>query len=370
MYFLKKCCNQKDYVIEGKFSKLAWPNIFKENEEYEKWINEGYEAINHKMMEVLRSPFHLPEHFESLRKYLLLGQGDFIQALIDNLAGELSKNADQIYPHTIESLLETAVRSSNCQFHSAEYIKCLTTKLLQKSPGDLGWDIFSLDYNIQPPLSTIITKETKKEYMRIFNYLWRIKRIEYNLSNIWLDQIEFKKALKVLQENKADFQKANIIRHQMMLLVSSLNNYLMVEVIESYWKVFTDAIKLSKSLDEIIKHHDQLIQNLLNHSLLSNKYKSIQSILLKIFEIINRYRTTQEIFFTTAINEYKRRLALQMQNKQNAGQSTVELLKESTVSTEARKDLDSIYNSYKKSTELLFKELMKSVIVSLRKTKN
>ena len=310
MYFLKRCCNQKEYILEGKFSKGNWPNIFKEDEQFEKWIEEGYDAINKKMMSVLMQDFHLAEHLESLRKYLLLGQGDFIQALIDNLAAELSKNADLVYSHTIESLLETAIKSSNCQFHSVEYTKRLTTKLLQKSPGDLGWDIFSLDYNVQSPLTTIITSDLKKEYMRIFNYLWRIKRIEFNLSNIWLDQIEFRKALKVLQENKADFQKANIIRHQMMLLVSSLNNYLMVEVIESYWKVFTDSIKLAKSLDEVISSHELLIQNLLSHSLLSGKYKSIQSILLKIFDIINRYRTTQEIFFSTAIDEYKRRVTI------------------------------------------------------------
>jgi gamma-tubulin complex component 3 len=52
-------------------------------------------------------------HCNSIRKYLLMGQGDFMQYLMDLLANELGEPASKIYRHSLMSSLETAVRSSN-----------------------------------------------------------------------------------------------------------------------------------------------------------------------------------------------------------------------------------------------------------------
>jgi hypothetical protein len=42
-----------------------------------------------------------------------MGQGDLMEYLMDLLAEELEKSATQIYPHSIRSFIDQAIRSSN-----------------------------------------------------------------------------------------------------------------------------------------------------------------------------------------------------------------------------------------------------------------
>lgn len=77
-----------------------------------------------------------------------MGQGDFMQYLLNILVPELDQSASHIYKHTLLGQLETAVRSSNAQYHDPEFLNRLDVKLLESSPGDHGWEIFSLDYRV------------------------------------------------------------------------------------------------------------------------------------------------------------------------------------------------------------------------------
>lgn len=96
--------------------------------------------------------------------------------------------------------METAIRSSNAQFHKQEFLQCLDVKLLEASKGDEGWQIFSLQYKVGTPLNTVLTPKIMGDYLRIFNFLWRLKRIDYILSKTWIQQMGNKKALAGLSE--------------------------------------------------------------------------------------------------------------------------------------------------------------------------
>ena len=61
---------------------------------------------------------------------------------MDLLADVLSNPANQIYKHTLRSYLDTAIRSSNAQFHPTEFVSRLDVKLLESQQGDRGWEIF------------------------------------------------------------------------------------------------------------------------------------------------------------------------------------------------------------------------------------
>lgn len=68
---------------------------------------------------------------------------------------ELDKPATNLYPHNLSSLLETAVAASNAQYEEPDILKRLDVRLLEISPGDLGWDVFSLDYHVDGPIGTV-----------------------------------------------------------------------------------------------------------------------------------------------------------------------------------------------------------------------
>ena len=78
-----------------------------------KWVEHAHEITNKAVVEILFTKFKLKGHCNSIRKYLLMGQGDFMQYLMDLLAEELGEPAAKIYKHTLMGYLETAIRSSN-----------------------------------------------------------------------------------------------------------------------------------------------------------------------------------------------------------------------------------------------------------------
>ena len=48
-----------------------------------KYVDSIYEKISLHVLNVLNDKYMLTNHLEALKKYLLLGQGDFIQCLMD-----------------------------------------------------------------------------------------------------------------------------------------------------------------------------------------------------------------------------------------------------------------------------------------------
>lgn len=151
---------------------------------------------------------------------------------MDSLVTQLSKPAGQLYKYTLLGLLETSVRSSNAYLSDAEFLDRLDVKLLEASPGDNGWDIFSLDYKVDAPINTILTLEIIQGYLKIFNLLWKLKRVEHSLNKTWVQQTSFKNQLYSLKEIRGDLHKCNLLRNEMHHFINNLHSYLQVEVIE------------------------------------------------------------------------------------------------------------------------------------------
>ncbi len=67
----------------------------------------------------------------------------------------LARKAETLYVHNLSGILETAVRATNAQYDDADIIARLDVRLLEVSPGDIGWDVFSLDYKVDGPIRTV-----------------------------------------------------------------------------------------------------------------------------------------------------------------------------------------------------------------------
>ena len=63
----------------------------------------------------------------------------------DLLGSELAKPADGLYRHNLTGVLESAIRATNAQYDDDEFKDRLDVRLLKESPGDMGWDVFSLE---------------------------------------------------------------------------------------------------------------------------------------------------------------------------------------------------------------------------------
>lgn len=58
--------------------------------------------------------------------------------------------------------------------------------MLEYSHGEIGWDVFTLEYKVNPPIDTVLDQEAMGNYLKLFKHLWQMKRIEKALDTVWM----------------------------------------------------------------------------------------------------------------------------------------------------------------------------------------
>ena len=58
--------------------------------------------------------------------------------------------------------------------------------MLEYSHGEIGWDVFTLEYKVNPPIDTVLDQEVMGNYLKLFKHLWQLKRIEKALNLGWM----------------------------------------------------------------------------------------------------------------------------------------------------------------------------------------
>jgi len=153
----------------------------------EQSIDRAYVTTTSKLVDLMIKKFGLWDHLNAFKKYILLGQGDFIALLMESIGYQvprfalkslccpradgrrdsLDRPANTLYRHNLTATLESAIRGSNAQFDSPEILRRLDARMLELSHGELGWDVFTLEYKIEPPLDVIVTPKCAREYLKV-----------------------------------------------------------------------------------------------------------------------------------------------------------------------------------------------------------
>ena len=58
--------------------------------------------------------------------------------------------------------------------------------MLEYSHGEIGWDVFTLEYKVDAPIDTVLDDLAMEGYLKLFRHLWQMKRIEKTLDRAWM----------------------------------------------------------------------------------------------------------------------------------------------------------------------------------------
>uniref|UniRef100_H2ZAA7 Uncharacterized protein n=1 Tax=Ciona savignyi TaxID=51511 RepID=H2ZAA7_CIOSA len=272
-------------------------------------VDEAYRITSSHLLAVLNDRYKLLTHLTAFRKFLLLGQGDFIRHLLDLLQTELDKPASLLYRHNLSGPVEAAVRASNAQFEDQDVLTRLDFRLLEINPGDCGWDVFSLDYHVDPPLNTLITPDVMLVYLRVFNFLWRAKRMEYNLSVIWTKTMDqTRKLAPTLTTLQGVLHNCHTLAVEMVHFVHQMQYYIAFEVLECSWADLQEKLEESKDLDEVITAHHDFLQSLMKRCLLDQGSSNLLMQLRSIFDQIVKFEHLQKDIYEQSSTELSARV--------------------------------------------------------------
>ncbi|KAH9698239.1 gamma-tubulin complex component 2 [Citrus sinensis] len=221
-----------------------------------------------KYLNVMRECGHSAQYdlmgkLRSIKRYLLLDQGDFLVHFMDIAREELMKQLDEITVEKLQSLLDIALRSTaaaadpchedlTCSVERSSLLKRMATLKgveiktssdsvdLEQPVSITGLETFSLSYKVQWPLSIVISRKALTKYQMVFRLLFHCKHVERQLCGAW--QV-----------------------HQILSVLLQTHWF---QVLEPNWHVMHNRLQTAKSIDEVIQHHDFFLDKCLRECLL------------------------------------------------------------------------------------------------------
>jgi gamma-tubulin complex component 3 len=185
----------------------------------------------------------------------------------------------------LTSDLETAIRASNAQYDSPDVLRRLDARVLEYSPGEIGWDCFALEYKIEAPLNAVLDGKAMVEYDRLFHHLWRLKRVESALTQGWMRVTSNSRLFEGIQsmslyrlalrwtelivDLRRPWHDSRQLQAQMVHFLRQLQAFCQLEVIECSWQSLMDFTdKREGDLDALIAAHRTYLDRVVRKVLL------------------------------------------------------------------------------------------------------
>ena len=244
--------------------------------------------------------------------------------LMDSVGPELKKRAGQLYRHNLTGVLEGALRASNAQFEPTFVLDRVGVRLLEASPGDTGWEVFSLDYAVDAPLDAVIHAGALSQYRVCFHMLWHLKRVEWSLSGSWKQHMFLSHAsgADALSKLRSVLHRCTLTRARMLHVVNNFCGFLMFEVLESAWFGLAESLARATCLDDVIRAHDEYLHEIMDRALLAPQHASLNMQLQQMLQSILRFCSLEETLAVDAMAALARRKALQMEIADKTAQGT------------------------------------------------
>ncbi|KAI9495284.1 Spc98 family-domain-containing protein [Zychaea mexicana] len=321
--FIRYSCQDDAFVVTNHNASEPSPvQTFKYGDilAVERSIDVTYRETSKQLINLLKHKYKLMDHLRALKRYLLLGQGDFIQYLMDTLGPGLNRPANTLFRHNLTGVLETAIRASNAQYDDPEILNRLDVRLLEVSANDLGWDVFTLDYHLDSPINTVFSPPAMHQYLRMFNFLWQLKRVEYTLTASWRRWSIASRDFASITEMAQDLHQAQLCISRMIHFIYQLQHYYLFEVLECSWEKLDDHINNKCiDLDSIIEAHSQYLSEITEKGFLNGaKNRALSMRLGSLFETILAYKSILDnlyLFGSSSFRDSEKLLRIRNKHK-------------------------------------------------------
>lgn len=159
--------------------------------------------------------------------------------------------------------------------------------MLEYSHGEIGWDVFTLEYKVDPPIDTVISSEAMVNYMKLFNHIWKMKRIEGALAKMWMriagGSRTFLKLkgrrlslyrtvfMNICEDFESDWHRIRLTIGEMIHIIRQMQMYNQIEVIEVRWQNLLSFLNKGQGdLDSLIAAHKAYLEELVSKMLMLN----------------------------------------------------------------------------------------------------
>ncbi|GMI02920.1 hypothetical protein TrLO_g8748 [Triparma laevis f. longispina] len=237
------------------------------------------DLLNHAGASVMNEVFenhNVKHHLDVIRKYILLGKGDFFNTFMDYASTELEKPKAECNISRLRSLLSMSLPegcSVDLSLSSLSLLKQLRAihsweSKVDQTPetGLKGVDTLVLSVSVDWPVSLIVSEKSVVKYQLVFRLIFFGKWVERKLLGCW-EGLQGVKGMD-LQGNLGLTHKC---KSRMLHFITNFTYYVMSEVIQPQWHVLEKKLSQCKDIDDAISSHQDFLDGVLKECLLTNR---------------------------------------------------------------------------------------------------
>uniref|UniRef100_A0A8C6VNK0 Tubulin gamma complex component 6 n=1 Tax=Naja naja TaxID=35670 RepID=A0A8C6VNK0_NAJNA len=229
--------------------------------------------VNKAIVDYYFVELNVEKHFEALRHFLLMEDGEFAQSLSDLLFEKLGTGqtpGELLNPLVLNSILNKALQYSlHGDCHSASNLsfalKYLPDMFKPNAPDALA--CLDLRYKVDWPLNIVITENCMNKYNKIFSFLLQLKHMVWTLKDVWFHLK--RTALVKHASNSVQFRQLQLYKHEMQHFVKVIQGYIANQILT----------------------HAEYLNKAIFRGLLTEKAAPVMNIIHSIFSLILKFRS-------------------------------------------------------------------------------
>nr|XP_025737675.1 gamma-tubulin complex component 6-like isoform X1 [Callorhinus ursinus]XP_025737677.1 gamma-tubulin complex component 6-like isoform X1 [Callorhinus ursinus]XP_025737678.1 gamma-tubulin complex component 6-like isoform X1 [Callorhinus ursinus] len=237
----------------------------------------------------------LEAHFEALRHFLLMEDGEFAQSLSDLLFEKLGAGqtpGELLNPLVLNSVLSKALQYSlhgdtpyadNLSFA----LKFLPETFAPNAPDVLS--CLELRYKVDWPLNIVVTEGCLSRYSGIFSFLLQLKLMMWTLKDICFHLK--RTALVSHAAGSVQFRQLQLFKHEMQHFVKVTQGYIANQILHVTWCEFRARLAQVGDLEEIQRAHAEYLHKAVFRGLLTEKAAPVMNVIHSIFSLVLKFRS-------------------------------------------------------------------------------
>ncbi|XP_061418726.1 gamma-tubulin complex component 6 isoform X2 [Lethenteron reissneri] len=251
--------------------------------------------VNKAIVEYYIVDLNVKTHFEALKHFVLLEDGEFAHSLSEQLFAKLASGpspAQLLSPMPLNAMLGKALQESQ----HGDSLPVASLSLAVKRVPDIfkandpdALNCLQLGYKVDWPLNIVITDSCLTKYNKVFSVMLQLERMVWTLKDVWF---HLKSGAFVKPTiHSTQFHQLQLFRHEMQHFVKVIQGYIMTQILHVSWSEFQANLKTVKNLDDLHRIHAEYLNTAIFRGLLTEKAAPVMNVIRSIFSLILRFHT-------------------------------------------------------------------------------
>ncbi|KAJ6666431.1 hypothetical protein lerEdw1_000705 [Lerista edwardsae] len=139
------------------------------------------------------------------------------------------------------------------------------------------------------PLNIVITENCINKYNKIFSFLLQLKHMVWTLKDVWFHLK--RTALVKHASNSVQFRQLQLYKHEMQHFVKVIQGYIANQILHVTWCEFGNKLSSVGNLEDIYRTHADYLNKAIFRGLLTEKAAPVMNIIHSIFGFILKFRS-------------------------------------------------------------------------------